>query len=310
MRRMYDAATPPGRPPQLEVVAGYIGGDTPHVWSDSEWAAQLAPYRLPIFVRSNPDSHDPHADAAAAVAWLRAHHVPAGCAVALDLEMAVNRGYVSTFDADMTAAGYRTVKYGSLSTIFGNPRTAGGTWTADWTGSASLDHVGDTVATQYASDTMLGTGYDLSVVADTLYLWDSHGTQPPPAQEDPMPEYLSVSRNAPETGGPEERAIHFDVTHEDTGKLRDPAKPTPGICDGGKNGAFCVVDVDLSGTGRARLVEVDPTKSWAVSKTYGWHPLGEAFTEAGCVSPGQHLWVHVDATDGVTGAVKVIYRPR
>lgn len=154
---------------------------------------------------------------------------------------------------------------------------------------------------------------DTFIVGRGRPAYAGHTTNPvPTTQEDPMPEYLSVERKAAEAGGAGERALHFDVTHEDTKKLRDTHKATPGICDGGKNGAFFTATVDVAAAtgGRARLVEVDGSKGWEVTKAYGWHPLGESFTEAGCVSAGQHLWVHVEAADGVTGTAKVIYRDR
>ncbi|GAA4626852.1 hypothetical protein GCM10023196_036790 [Actinoallomurus vinaceus] len=172
---MYDAADPPAHPPKWEVVAFYIGGDTPHVWTAEEIAAQPARYRLPIYVRSNPDSHDPHVDAAEAIAQLHAFGAPRGCAVSLDLEMAVNASYVRAFDADIVAAGYVTVEYGSLSAIFRNPRTSGGVWAAHYTGTPHLEP--GSVATQWADDQLLGTDYDASLIDDSVPLWDTQHSQ-------------------------------------------------------------------------------------------------------------------------------------
>ena len=56
MRWMYDASTPPPNPPHWHVAAGYIGGDTPHVWTQAEWNAQWFPCRLPIFVHTGADT--------------------------------------------------------------------------------------------------------------------------------------------------------------------------------------------------------------------------------------------------------------
>src|SRR6266536_1905062 len=85
---MWDAALPPASPPKWEAVAGYIGGNTPHVWTDQEWARQQARWRLPIFTRSHDG--DPSADAAHAIRWMTAHHVPKGVCVALDFETRVD----------------------------------------------------------------------------------------------------------------------------------------------------------------------------------------------------------------------------
>src|SRR6266498_2611689 len=65
LRRMFDAAYPPTSPPNWEAVAFYLGGNTPHVWTDSEIERQPARWRLPIFVRSHdgdPLADQPHVD--------------------------------------------------------------------------------------------------------------------------------------------------------------------------------------------------------------------------------------------------------
>lgn len=171
-RRMYDAAYPPADP-HLDVCAFYIGGDTPHVWSDQEIAGQSARWRLPIYTCSNPASRNPTVDAATAIAWLRAHGVPAGSALALDYETAVDAAYLIGFDRQIVPAGWRTLLYGSLSTVKQNPLPSAGYWTASWNGIAHLDT--GAAATQWASDTMLGKPYDLSEVSDSLVLWDTQG---------------------------------------------------------------------------------------------------------------------------------------
>lgn len=184
-KRMYDAAFAPTSPPPWEVVGGYIGGNAYHVWSEAEWASQPARYRLPIYVRSHPAGHDPHDDAAAAITWLRHHGVPRGCAVALDLETAVNGPYVRAFDQALVAAGYVVLAYGSLDTIFGNPRTSGGYWVAHYTG---YDHMEPrAVATQWANDKQLGKPWDANTVADSVPLWDTQQ-----AQEDDMAQVSSL----------------------------------------------------------------------------------------------------------------------
>lgn len=178
MRHMYDAAYPPGSPPHLDAVAGYIGGDTPHVWTDAEWNAQPARWRLPIFVRSDPASASVGSDAATAVDWLRAHNAPKGSLVALDLETAVDAAYVRAFDAVLVHAGYKVVEYGSASTIFSDPATSGGRWVALWNND-------DTSLAGGQIHQYIDRGsYDESVVADDAPLWDTHPTPAPPPQED------------------------------------------------------------------------------------------------------------------------------
>lgn len=187
MRSMIDFAFPiVPVPVKTDIVLVYVGGDTPHPWTDSDMHSQPARYRWPTWVRSNPNGATEGAtEAAEMIAWLKAHNVPLGVSVILDLETAVDTAYVNAFNSTMAAAGYHTTKYGSSSTIFKNPRTTGGTFVADPTGTPHMYSIGDTVATQYAFD----GGYDLSMVEDqtVLDLWDTNPTSTEPAFPVPVP---------------------------------------------------------------------------------------------------------------------------
>ena len=167
MKTAYDASTPPESPPEVDCVCIYIGGDTPHVWTDEEIAAQKARYRLPIWVRSNPQVANPLADAQATLGWLTAHGAPPGCSVMLDLETAVAVNYVTEYADHLAEASYKTLPYGSSSTIFDNPKCDG--YFIDEPGVEQADPRG--VGTQYAFD----GDYDLSWIDDSVTLWD---TQP------------------------------------------------------------------------------------------------------------------------------------
>lgn len=173
LRGMFDASKPPTqRPPNVKTVpiaAGYIGGNTPHIWTDQEWDLIPQKQRLPIYVCSHPELHDPNVEATNAIMWLNNHHVPDGVLVALDLETAVNPPFVRAFDKRIVQSGRLLIIYGSKSTIFQNPLTSGGYWVADWTGTPHL--VSRSLITQYASDTMLQLGYDLNVVDDSVRFW-------------------------------------------------------------------------------------------------------------------------------------------
>lgn len=208
MRRMYDAAYPPPRPPAWEIAAGYIGGDTPHVWTRAEWNAQPARWRLPIWTRSNPGSAAQGAEEALiAVAWVRAEHVPAGSAIALDYELAENDSYLSAFDDVVYSAGYRTVLYGSLSTVMHNRRPSGGYWIGHYTGTPHLEP--GSVATQYADDQMLGVPYDASLVTDGLVLWDTSPQGPVPSPvPDPPGGVSDVTDYFPIQVGPDPTGAH------------------------------------------------------------------------------------------------------
>jgi hypothetical protein len=175
MRRMFDAAYPPANPPRVDAVAGYIGGNTPNVWTQAEWDAMMrrsgARYKLPIFTRST--GGNPTSDATFCVNWLRSHRVPRGVCVALDFEIRVDATYLRAFDRTIVAAGYKTVVYGSRSFVLQNPRPSGGYWTATWNNVPHLD--AGAAITQYGSDVTLGQPYDLNVVADSTPLWDTRG---------------------------------------------------------------------------------------------------------------------------------------
>lgn len=208
-RSMIDFAFPVS-PPQVmtDIVFIYAGGDTPHVFTDAEIEAQPARYRMPGWVRSDPQSVDPTSDANDFITWLKAHKVPTGVCVALDLETAIDTTYVNAFNSALMIAGYKLIKYGSLSTIFDNPKTSGGTWVADPTGNPHMDTEGDTVATQW----VFANGYDLSEVLDNtqLPLWDTHAPAetafPTPVFEPPL-----VNIKIPWAPVANARSYHFQL---------------------------------------------------------------------------------------------------
>jgi hypothetical protein len=173
MRWMYDAANPPPDPPHWHVCAGYIGGDTPHVWSIEEWDAQWAPARLPIFTRTNaPDTAEAaRADSAEILAKLRELGVPKGSTIAVDTETVIYHAYLKTLSADLAAAGHPLMNYGSLSYVIQNATTSGGRWAADWDENifAALEiAMQDSFpAFQYEP----GDLYDKSVIEGSVPLW-------------------------------------------------------------------------------------------------------------------------------------------
>lgn len=177
MRTMRDAASPTYPAPLTNAVAFYIGGNTPHVWTNAEIAADPAQYRLPIFVRSVPP-FNAQADAMAMINWLRLHGAPPGVTVAIDLETAVQPNYVAFLSATLAQANYPLMSYGSGSFIFRNGRPTGGIWVASYPTPPAPPYphlVPGSVATQYQP----GPNWDLSVVVDSVNLWN--------VKENPMP---------------------------------------------------------------------------------------------------------------------------
>jgi hypothetical protein len=169
---MFDAAAPPADAAEVskyQVAAGYIGGDTPHVWTKAEWDRFAHMRRLPIFTRSDPAGHSGTADAFAALGQLYAIGAPKGIPVAWDMEAAVAEAYLNEVDAVMTWAGFLVWVYGEESTVFGNPECHG-YWAAKWTGDPFMANHSSIRATQYEE----GLGWDSSLVKEWQYdfrLW-------------------------------------------------------------------------------------------------------------------------------------------
>jgi peptidoglycan hydrolase-like protein with peptidoglycan-binding domain len=169
----YESAITGG--PYDGVVFYLPGGDAFHPWSHGDLAARHERYRLPAWVRSNPQSASPTADAGACLAQLHAYGVPRGALVALDSETSIDPNWVATFAHDLNAAMYPVIDYGSQSTVFGNDNPDGYVWGADWTDVRHLASGDD--MTQYANF----RGYDQSVASSALPFWD---TKPPaPTQQ-------------------------------------------------------------------------------------------------------------------------------
>ena len=64
----YDAAWPPAHPPARDGVCGYIGGDTPHVWTAAESHGQTPATGCPFSSVPTRPGAAPAADVATAVA--------------------------------------------------------------------------------------------------------------------------------------------------------------------------------------------------------------------------------------------------
>ena len=170
---MWDASNLPDPQPTTPVGAFYVGGDTPHVYTDAQVAAIRARYGLPIWTGYD-HQHDGAMEAAKVLDWLRSHHWTPGTLVAVDTEALVIPDFLIPFNAAITSAGWKLLHYESKDAIAGNPPTSGGKWAADWTGQPHL-RPGDT-ATQYIPDAWLGAPYDLSLISADAPL---HELNPP-----------------------------------------------------------------------------------------------------------------------------------
>lgn len=165
MKTCIDGAYPPVDAPATDAVLIYAGGNAYHVWSPAEIAASKERYRVPCWVRSNPNVASAANDAATMISWLKSYKVPTDTSIMLDLETVVDGAYVTTFGNAMHAAGYLVLPYGSEDSLFHNP-VLDGYWVAK-PDATSIDS--RCVATQYAYD----GDYDLSWIADSVPLWDT-----------------------------------------------------------------------------------------------------------------------------------------
>jgi hypothetical protein len=169
-----DAAYPENiRGGPYDVVAFYIGGDTPHVWTKQELDARPERYRLPIYVRSNPPGPGASADVSDAMAQLTYLGAPKGILVAWDSETSQDAQYVRDVFTLVKAAGDVLMDYGSESTVYANHNPDGYYWSADWTGTPHKNP--GSVETQYVSF----SGYDESLAQSALPFWDTRRSRIP-----------------------------------------------------------------------------------------------------------------------------------
>jgi hypothetical protein len=99
----------------------------------------------------------------------------------LDYETAVDDAYLTGFDTEVVRGGFKTILYGSESTVLSNHRPSGGYWVAVWNDSPTLP--GGWAAHQYANK----GAFDLSVISDTVQLHGGPVGPPPPPPPPPPP---------------------------------------------------------------------------------------------------------------------------
>jgi len=166
--KMWDASTPDFKPPTwLKAVSGYIGGDTPHIWTPQEWAGMGRIKKLPIWVRSNPNISLAWNDGWAILQRLYVLGVPKLSPVVLDLETAVDPAYVLGVHRIIHEFGYLLWVYGSQGFVFGNP-ACDGYWVATLDGVAQMVHHRHVVATQYVDRGQEDTSLVLRSAVDSV----------------------------------------------------------------------------------------------------------------------------------------------
>jgi hypothetical protein len=182
--RMYDASVPPVKPyPGCGAVAGYIGGNTPHIWTHKEWNAASDDGRLPTlpiwvaFGEDDPELRAHQAAAAAKALGWAAHHGPPGKwrAIVADVEDVSERAWLAAFGHQLQREGFLCWPYMSASVLPSDP-PGYSAWIAEWNGQDGVPPVHDVIAHQYAHDLPWeGTTVDLSAVYDSALDSFGHG---------------------------------------------------------------------------------------------------------------------------------------
>ena len=174
MRQMYDAVDPRGIPRDAEMVAGYLDG------SQSRWPAEAwgwFPNAVKVQIVINPALNAGH------VLDIEPGNWPASASVDWVL-MRRAAGVEPTVYCGTWAPGYTWQDVLDAHDARGVPRPQ--IWLAYYDRIAVIPD--GCVAKQYASDSMLGTGYDASVVVD---YWPGVDAAPQPAED-----YLADAANA------------------------------------------------------------------------------------------------------------------
>lgn len=169
MFHSFDASRPPmAPPPNCDAVLGYLGGATPHTWTDDEWrrfghlrqmGIWVADFAAPARVQGVRAVTE-----ATRLGWTPHALTPRG--IACDMETSTDADWLAEFGRQVNAGGFACLPYGSASTITRVPSFQG-RWTALYDDVQDLTTVHQSVGHQYlAGQPFGGTRIDLSV-------WDS-----------------------------------------------------------------------------------------------------------------------------------------
>lgn len=164
-------------PKGVRVVLGYVGGETPHVWTAGEVRAAEAAVGAwwPIWTAPNPnarlDATQGRHDGLQMVAALRTLGIPAGVPVFYDIEQ-------STYAASRSGAKAAWQAWQQVMHDAGHPHaypylpwSAGYGWAANWTNTRTDSLPTNLIGWQYEGN-VNGRGYDLSIF-DAVLIGDT-----------------------------------------------------------------------------------------------------------------------------------------
>jgi hypothetical protein len=156
--RGFDASTdiPASAPAGFDAVFGYVGGDTPHVWTREQWARFEHLRQFPIWV-DDVETTDPAIQAAKCVTAVKSlgwSHDRTRI-VWLDVETKVNPAWVNEFGGQLYREGYFYGVYGAAD--FASKTGAPHLWVANGSVNPELSSLQVVLAYQVYFDVKLGS---------------------------------------------------------------------------------------------------------------------------------------------------------
>lgn len=163
--KMLDTSNPGDAhlPKGYSAVAGYIGGDTPHVWTADQWANFKGIPKLPIWVDDFKTGRQAGIDDGwACVQTLFKIGFPAGKVVAYDIETSKDAQRAYGFAAVLNFCGFPVWLYGSRSTVLTIPFND--YWVADYTKVPHWPTRNSRACQYFPGATINGTVWDISTI--------------------------------------------------------------------------------------------------------------------------------------------------
>jgi hypothetical protein len=178
--RAFDGSVPPAAAPAgVQAVLGYLGGPTPHIWTEAEWLRfshlRQAGIWIVDFSKGGWGQGDMAASAAKALDW--AAHARRRRVIWLDAETTVQLDVMANACEGVAESGYMPGIYGSQSTVVAYERLGHPLWVANWNGMPAVPPLPDVAGHQYAANLAWdGTEIDLDVFDGSM--WDHFGDGP------------------------------------------------------------------------------------------------------------------------------------
>jgi len=174
----FDASTPPDvAPPGYQAVMGYIGGETPHVWTPAEWRRFAHLRQLPIWVARFTEPAVSEAVEAAGVARELGWNDNGTRAILGDFEDVTDPRWIAAWGHEIVNWGYIPWGYESANVRAANPPLLG-LVIAQWNGIPNVPRPDPPIiGHQYDHDRPWhDVTIDLDVFDSTV--WDHFGFGP------------------------------------------------------------------------------------------------------------------------------------